>query len=292
VEARSLAWLLLLPACGRVSFDPHSDAGGATGDVPADTAALACQPWTNIVRQASLSGAGPDLEPALSPDGLSMVYVSYTGASGLYAATRATLADLFGSQRMLTELSTVNVEHGPLWSADGTKLYFTRDMTGSQPLVATYLGNATFGAPASVALPASGYAYALTADELEVFMMFDVGGGDFDLLHMTGSIAGGTWNAESDIGFLSQSNRVDGYPAFDDGRQDLYYRRTNQLVVTHRAGRGLPFGPAAPVTEINSGLAVTGDPSLSADGLTIAFSSDRAGGEGASDIYTATRVCQ
>lgn len=50
------------------------------------------------------------------------------------------------------------------------------------------------------------------------------------------------------------------------------------------------FGPAAPVTELNSGTAQDGQPSLRRDGLEIFFFSTRPGGLGAQDLYSSTRT--
>ena len=50
-----------------------------------------------------------------------------------------------------------------------------------------------------------------------------------------------------------------------------------------------PFGTAAPVTALNTGSSED-DPSLTGDQLEIVFNSDRAGGAGAGDMWTAKRA--
>lgn len=277
----------LAGGCGRVAFDPRSDGGG-----PGSDGSCAFGPWSNITRATSLNGTGDEWEPALSPDGLAIVYVSYTGAAGLYGATRPTVSSAFGAPRMLTELSTPEVEHGPAWSADGTKLYFSREIAQSQPMVAAYLGNATFGPPANVDFPSIGYAFALSADELEIFETVENGGGDFDLVHATRSAIGASWMTGNGVFGLNGTGTVEAYPALDEPRGDLYYQRGTTLVVAHRAGKTAAFLSPAPVPGLEAVGAVTGDPSLSADGLVIAFSSTRSGGAGASDVFLATRTCQ
>lgn len=49
-----------------------------------------------------------------------------------------------------------------------------------------------------------------------------------------------------------------------------------------------PFGPATPVTELNSATQDM-DPTLASDGLELVFSSDRPGALGSHDVWVATR---
>jgi hypothetical protein len=277
--------------CGRISFEPF------TADAPVVLGDTGCtySPWTNIVAQSALNGASDEWEPAISPDGLSIAYVSYSGTAGLYAATRPSRSAAFALPRLLTELSTANVEHGPAWSADGSKLYFSREAASSQPMEATYLGNATFASPTSAALPPEGYAFAVSADELEVFMTIDLGGGDLDVRHATRTATSSGWQVDTDADGFNGVGTVEAFPAFDEPRDDLYVQTESgagaAIAVAHRAQRGAPFGTPATVNELEISGFVTGDPSLTADGLTLSFASTRPGGDGASDLYLATRTC-
>lgn len=277
-----------LAGCGRIGFEALTPEADASSMIDAGAG---CTPWTNIVAQTALNGASDEWEPAVSPDGLSIAYVTYSTGPGLYAATRGSLGVPFESPRMLTELATASVEHGPAWSTDGTKLYFSREMGTSMPMVATYLGNATFAAPVAATLPSTGYAFALSADELEVFMTEDVGGGVLDLRHATRQAIGSAWQGDGAVNAFNLDADIVAYPAFDEPRNDLYFQKQTEVLVAHRDQRGAPFGAAVPVEGINVSAAITGDPSLTADGLTLAFASDRPLGEGASDIYLATRTC-
>jgi WD40-like Beta Propeller Repeat len=56
-----------------------------------------------------------------------------------------------------------------------------------------------------------------------------------------------------------------------------------------RSERAEPFGPPAPATELNTSSTET-SPIVSADGLTLWFASDRAGGLGDLDVWSATRA--
>lgn len=61
------------------------------------------------------------------------------------------------------------------------------------------------------------------------------------------------------------------------------------IYVSTRAMVTDPWGAATNVTALNS-MGDDRQPSLSSDGLTMYFASDRAGGEGGSDIYVSTRA--
>jgi Tol biopolymer transport system component len=66
---------------------------------------------------------------------------------------------------------------------------------------------------------------------------------------------------------------------------------TSDIFVASRPARDAPFGPASVVDELSDPAAADLDPDLSADGSTMVFASDRAGGSGKADIYIATRLC-
>jgi len=64
--------------------------------------------------------------------------------------------------------------------------------------------------------------------------------------------------------------------------------RPPDIWVATRPRRDEPFGEPVPVAELNTEFGET-NPSISPDGLTLYFSSDRPGGAGSWDIYVATR---
>src|SRR5690606_38871277 len=93
-----IALLVLVSACGRLWFDPLGVAGagpddhdgGAIGDAMADAAEPACTtfgPWSAPVEVTELTSGGDDWEPALHPDGNTLVFVR--GITDLYVATRS-----------------------------------------------------------------------------------------------------------------------------------------------------------------------------------------------------------
>jgi WD40-like Beta Propeller Repeat len=83
-------------------------------------------------------------------------------------------------------------------------------------------------------------------------------------------------------------------PSYIQGQ--LYFSRsslppgnTGELVVSEKQG-DMSFGPAAPIAELNDAGANDIQPNVRKDGREIVFSSNRAGGAGGQDIWSATRA--
>ena len=78
-----------------------------------------------------------------------------------------------------------------------------------------------------------------------------------------------------------------------DGGAQLYFSRSSAVVpgdifVSTRVGDGA-FGPAVAVGELNDATATDIQPNVRKDGREVVFSSNRAGGLGAQDIWVSTR---
>lgn len=83
-------------------------------------------------------------------------------------------------------------------------------------------------------------------------------------------------------------------PSYIQGR--LYFSRsslppgnTGELFVSEKQG-AMSFGPATPIAELNDAGANDIQPNVRKDGREIVFSSNRAGGAGGQDIWSATRA--
>jgi WD40-like Beta Propeller Repeat len=81
-------------------------------------------------------------------------------------------------------------------------------------------------------------------------------------------------------------------PSYVQGR--LYFSSSSatvpgELFVSRETG-DLSFGPAAPISELNVAAANDIQPNVRKDGLEVVFSSNRAGGMGGQDIWSATRA--
>jgi Tol biopolymer transport system component len=71
-------------------------------------------------------------------------------------------------------------------------------------------------------------------------------------------------------------------------RSSLPPGNTGELYVSEKHG-AMSFGPASPITELNDAAANDIQPNVREDGREIVFSSNRAGGLGGPDIWSATR---
>jgi WD40-like Beta Propeller Repeat len=88
----------------------------------------------------------------------------------------------------------------------------------------------------------------------------------------------------------SASNDVQPFVTSDGA--EVYYAsdRTGNYEIYRATVQGGVYGAPTPVAELNQAGVDDADPVLSADRLTIFFASTRPGGQGGSDIWTATRT--
>lgn len=91
------------------------------------------------------------------------------------------------------------------------------------------------------------------------------------------------------------STSFDGTPTLTADLLDVFFKSDRpgsmgdqDLWTAHRTSVAAPWGVATAVTELNT-AAADASPEISADGLTLWFSSNRAGGLGDYDVYVATR---
>jgi Tol biopolymer transport system component len=282
IRVRGYCWFIALTACGRIDFAPLGD--GDTGS------ACTLTSWAPPRRLDAASDAGDDYAPAIAPNGLAIVFEAVRpppGLSDLYITTRPTTTDDFGAATLITDVSTATDDYGPMWSPDGTLLYFRRG--GSGNFVATYRGGAAFDPPQPSDL--YGEHGAISRDELEMFVTKYIA--TTDLAYARRDQIGGTWVASDPYGGLN-TPLGEGFPSFDDDRQTLYFEQelaSGRLVIatSTRGGPGESFGAKTLVPELDVAGASDGDPDISRDGRTLVFSSDRAGVS--FDLFITTRTC-
>jgi Tol biopolymer transport system component len=97
------------------------------------------------------------------------------------------------------------------------------------------------------------------------------------------------------VGELSVPAKTDN-PSLTADMLEIFFTSEREggpadVFVATRAERGLPFGPAERV-DVASSPGIETSPAVSADGLTLWFASDRPGGQGALDIWVATRAAR
>jgi hypothetical protein len=133
---------------------------------------------------------------------------------------------------------------------------------------------------------------SLTEDALEIVYSSNQAG-QYDIYLATRATAQDAWSAPQPVTnvntasyetspWISADGLVLWIGAFDNATTN------DELFVSTRVDRSQPFGPRQHVVELGS----TGEdqnPTLSADGLDVYFSSTRPGGPGGYDVYTAHR---
>ena len=140
---------------------------------------------------APLSGinrGGTDATPFLADGGLSLLFASdrftTSGYNDLMLATRASLDEPFGQPTTLANVNSPGIELLPHQSADGLRLYFSSERSGSDRdiwLATRASRGQSFGAPAAVSALSStsqDFGPSLSGDELEVIIASDRPGGE------------------------------------------------------------------------------------------------------------------
>lgn len=139
-----------------------------------------------------------ELDPHISPDGLTLYYVKYVPSLSMvdiYRATRANRTSPFGSIQEVTAVKTTYQERGPFLTADGLTLFFSSNRAGtgdfnfyrvSRPNTSTEFESANVVAVSS--LNSDDYydnSISLTKDGTEVFFSSarPGGKGNLDLYH-------------------------------------------------------------------------------------------------------------
>jgi hypothetical protein len=207
----------------------------------------------------------------------------------------------FGEPDLVTGVGTAGNYYSPSLSLDNQTLYFSRELDGDEDL---YLarrddrGSAFSGATSLDSLNTyglEGSAY-VTPDGLTLYFFSDRSGGpglrdlwtatrastsaDFGAVEVVANVNSSArehlpWLTPDRLGLLFASDRSGGQGGWD-------------IWIAERDSSSEPFRAPRNLTELNMGGIEQGV-TLSRDGLTIIFSSDRGGGQGATDLWMATR---
>jgi len=142
----------------------------------------------------------------------------------------------------------------------------------------------------------------ISADGLELhFISPRPGGPDafelFDIYVATRSDTDANWSEPENIGPPVNSANNDGGPSISSDGLELYFSSTrpggqgeDDLWVTTRMTASDPWGPPTNLGSTINGPSWDYDPSISADGLELYFTSNRSGGYGFVDIWITTRA--
>lgn len=241
-----------LAACGGVT-DKQSDAGVPNASMPG--ANSICDPTGTFDAPMHLTdfntANGPQV-PRLTNDELEIYFDDHTGTAdnNLYRAQRSVAGQPFGAPIALTQVNSTADDSNPNVSSDGLVLFFESTRVSGQGI----------------------HLYVSTRTSRV---------GEFGIPSEVANVNSGTVADSDNQPFVTAdaqelwfaSNRAGGL-----GSHDIY----------RAVWKGSSFADVAPITVLSSS---TTDylPTLSADKLTVYLSSNRPGGKGGYDIWTAHR---
>ncbi|QQR91357.1 MAG: PD40 domain-containing protein [Myxococcales bacterium] len=254
---------------------------------------------------------GGEWDPALSSDGLILYFAGERsgtlGDGDLWMATRQTSSGSFSSVTNLTALNTANATEGSptlwgsgleilydtwqTWGLEGTIVHAARQNLQSDfaPVNDAIFSNINDANSVQLApwLSEDGLLLVYTSDE----------GGDFELWQSTRSSTSEAFQTPTSLDSL---NGIAGgfAPALSKDGLTIYFGSSraggvgdDDIWSASRSSVNGTFSTPSLVPNVNS-ASTDGVPYISDDGLTLLFTSFRAGGQGGADIWQATRQCE
>jgi Tol biopolymer transport system component len=263
-------------------------------------------------RVANVNAGATNLGGSISANGLSLYLSSdrpggYGGTFDLYVATRASTQDEWGTAVNLgPALSSTSWDHFVTIAPDGLSLYFSSDRpggSGGQDLwVATRpTPDSLWGKPVNLGPTLNSSAWDLSARESAdgLTLLFhsqrSYGLGGMDIWMSTRATKNDPWGPPVNLGAPVNSSANDGEAVITADGLTLFFSSdraggigTDDLWVTTRRTTSDPWGPPLNLgPAINTPFAEwTG--SISADGSTLYFCSDRPSASGACNVYQTT----
>jgi Tol biopolymer transport system component len=254
-----------------------------------------------------------DSQPSISADGLSLFF--YSERSGGYGNR-----DIWVAKRITTNEDWTTVENvgppvntsyrdsSPAILGDGLTLFFDSDRPGGSSGLDIWVTTRTtksdpWGTPMNLGptVNASSHdAYpSVSADGLTLFMQSNRPGGygKYDIWLTTRQTKDDPWTTPVNLGSTVNSSAIEGNPSISpDGLALLFaslrpggYGISDMYLVRRKTIQdlwGLPMnlGPVVNSPSIEAGM------SISTDGLTLYFESERPGGEGSGDLWQAAII--
>jgi Tol biopolymer transport system component len=210
--------------------------------------------WSAPTQVAALNTTGSEIHPSVTGDGLTMYFASSrSGNWELYQSTRALPFGAFGAPSLVTELNdAVGVDAGPHVSPDGLEIWFDSSRTG--------------------------------------------GAGGSDLWKATRPNTSVPFSAPVVVTELNSSG-AEASPSITEDGLEIWFISSraggpgggSDIWLATRPDRNSPFGTPVPDLVLSTPGAER-DATISADGLTVAWCTDRTGGVGSADVWMATRL--
>jgi Tol biopolymer transport system component len=257
--------------------------------------------WASAsVAVSSLNKGGANCHPFISWDGLSIYFCSNRaggyGAMDIYVATRPLLTSPWGEPVNLGDIiNTPYGQYAPCISADGLTLYYDESNT------IRVVTRADLSSPwvEPLGLTSNDAWAQVCADGLTMYFASDRPGGCGyqDIWMAARRSPQDPWQEPVNLGPAVNSDDWDWAPCISADGLELYFTSEHDCIandwdlwVSTRPTKDAPWGPA-----VNLGAGVNspspdGNCTLSADGLTLIFSSERTGGKGSGDLWMTRRA--
>ena len=258
----------------------------------------------------------------IAPSGLSLYFTSNRpgglGGQDLYFSQRATLGSAWGAPQHLGALSSAENELAPSFSRDGRSMFFTSNrlsgLGNNDIFLSTrsdpnndfgWTAPVNLGAPINTQFSERGATYfedpTTGAASLIFAREFDSTMPPFHDLYQSERNADGTFITPTLIDELNSIGSEIRATVRSDGLEVFIHTSrpgglgppppgtpTFDTFVSTRDSVSSPWGPPALLAGLNTPL-TEGSPGLSPDGSILYFHSNRPGGFGGNDLYSATR---
>jgi len=264
---------------------------------------------------ATVNTASSDEHPAIAPSGLSLYFASDRpgglGGRDIYVSQRATLSSAWGAAQSLgaTLNTSVNEVVGSI-SPDGREMFLNSNRPGGFGGADIYLSTRTdpnndFGWTTPVNLGAVVNS-TLSDQNPNYFVDPATGAGtlfftsdrnaapNFKDVYQSTRNANGTFNPPALVNELNSAGDEAKTAISRDGLEIFIGSNRldpaiSSLFVSTRASVSAPWSPPVYVAVLNTAGSNT-QPMLSSDGTVLYFASNRTGGIGSVDVYSAVRV--
>ena len=283
------------------------DAPGSDASADADRATcwarwLAGTPVLSGTRAlTTMNSTSYDRDPSLSPDELTLYLSSdRTGSQNgdVWAATRTSTSAAFGTPTIETSVSSGSAETRVSFTADGLLAALGSSRTGTEGGIDIFLAtrastSTPFGVFSNALLTSvngsdNQHDPFLSSDGLRLYFAPTTNG-----QHLEVSTRATQATAFGPPTTLIDGDQTDADPSLSQDERVIVFssRRTGSegadLWFATRSTPSDSFGTAVRLASIVNSSSDDGDPTLSADGCTLYFSSNRAGGTGDFDLHVA-----
>ena len=261
----------------------------------------------------TINSSSNDVVPTISGDGLELYFTSDRpggeGGNDIWVTTRETTADDWGTPVNLgPTVNSSSGENSPSISADGLKLYFS-DFGGPRPggvggvdiwFTTRPTKDNEWGPPVNLGSTVNTGGRdggpSISADGLALFLYSNRSGGygSNDIWVTTRATTNNSWAEPANLGLTVCTSGNDCCPSISADGLTLFFASNrsggsggNDLWATTRRTRADPWEPPVNLGSTVNSSSVEDGASISADGSTLFFMSNRPGGVGSYDLWQA-----